>query len=87
MENIKNWLHSNSKFTLWDLSSWGPDDSWTIWDLGDVSQALEKEARSLLDALQGLSPISSKLKDKRGWGSSSGLYSATAGYAALKAIP
>ena len=30
MENIKNWLHSNIKFTLWDLSSWGPDDSWTI---------------------------------------------------------
>ena len=87
MENIKNWLHSNSKFTLWDLSSWGPDDAWTNWDLGVVPQALENEAHSLLDALQGFSPISSKMKDKRGWGSSFGLYSAVAGYEALKAIP
>ena len=87
MENIKNWLHSNIKSTLWDLSRWNPAESWIKWDLGAVPQDLEFEARALLDALQGLSPTSSKLKDKRGWGSSSGLYSAAARYAALKAIP
>ena len=87
MENIKKWLHSNNKFTLWDLSRWSLDDSWTKWDLGVVPQDLENEARSLLYALQGLSPISSKLKDKRGWGSSSGHFNAAAGYAPLKAIP
>ena len=87
LENIIEWLHSNSKFTLWDLSHWGPADSWIKWDLGAVPHDLELEARTLLDALQGRSPTSSKLKDKRGWGSSSGRYSVAAGYAALKAIP
>ena len=87
MDNIKNSLHSNSKVTLWDLSIWNSDDSWIKWDLGNIPQELECEARSLLDALQGLTPISTKKKDKRGRGSSSGLYTAAAGYAALQAIP
>ena len=50
-------------------------------------QELDSEACPLLEALQGLSPYSIKGKDKRGWGSSSGLYTTAAGYAALKAIP
>ena len=87
LENIKNWLHSFSKYSLWDISRWGPDDRWIEWDLGPVPPPLVLEARALLFALQGLSPISSKLKDKRGWGSSFGKYSAAAGYFALKAIP
>ena len=87
LENIKNWLHLNRKFTLWDLSSWSPDDSWNNWDLGAVPHDLKNDACSLLEALQGLSPTSANLKDKRGWGSSSGLYNAAAGYVALKAIP
>ena len=87
MDNIKNWLHSKSKVTLWDLSVWNQDDSWHKWDLGDFPQNLEIEARSLLDALQGFTPSSAKKKDKRGWGSLSGLYLAAAGYAALLAIP
>ena len=66
LENIKNWLHLNNKFTLWDLSSWSPDDSWNKWDLGAVPHDLKTEASSLLEALQGLSPTSAKLKDKRG---------------------
>ena len=80
LENIKIWLHSNQKATLWDLSRWGQDNSWIGWELGDVPHALKAEACSLLNALQGLSPISASWKDKRGWGSSSGLYSAAAGY-------
>ena len=55
--------------------------------MGVVPQELEAEASALIDALQGLSPISAKVKDKRGWGSTSGLYTAVAGYAALKSIP
>jgi hypothetical protein len=44
MENIQSWLHSISKVTLWDLSSWNQDDSWIKWDLGDYPQLLETEA-------------------------------------------
>jgi ribonuclease HI/exonuclease III len=87
LENIKSWLHSNNKFTLWDLSVWEQGGLWLKWDLGDYPQTLDTEARSLLEALQGCSPSSARKKDKRGWGSSSGCYSAAAGYAALQAIP
>ena len=66
MENIKNWLHSNNKITLWDISQWSPAESWIKWDMGVVPHELEAEASALIDALQGLSPISSKVKDKRG---------------------
>jgi hypothetical protein len=87
MENIKSWLHSNSKVTLWDLLAWNQGSSWLKWDLGDYPQQLETEARTLLDSLQGCSPSSARMKEKRGWGSSSGSYSAAAGYVALQAIP
>ena len=41
----------------------------------------------LLDLLQGKSPISARSKDKRGWGSGSGKYTAAAGYAAILELP
>lgn len=41
----------------------------------------------LLQKLQGISPISAGKKDKRGWGPSSGRYSACVGYSAILAIP
>ena len=87
MANIKNWLHSVSKTTIWDLSVWNTDDTWKKWDLGAFPQNLENEARSLLDALQGSTPLSTKKKDHLGWGSSIGHYSAAAGYSSLLAIP
>ena len=87
MVNIKNWLHSVSKITIWDLLVWNTDDTWKKWDLGAFPQNLENEARSLLDALQGFTPLSAKKKDKLGWGSSIGHYSAAAGYSSLLAIP
>ena len=66
MANIKNWLHSVSKTTIWDLSVWNTDDSWKKWDLGAYPQNLENEARSLMEALQGFTPLSAKKKDKLG---------------------
>ena len=80
MDNIKGWLLSESKSTLWDLSVWNHDESWQKWDLGDYPQHLDFEARSLLDALQGCTPLLSKKKDQRGWGPSTRLISAAAGY-------
>ena len=41
----------------------------------------------MLDSLQGKSPISAKSKDKRGWGSGIGKYSASAGYASILEWP
>ena len=83
--NIKAWLLANNCSTLWDISSWENDDkeSWVSWNLGDYPDELKEEALKLLDLLQGKSPISARSKDKRGWGSGSGKYTAAAGYAAI----
>ena len=87
--NIKAWLLANNYSTLWDISSWGNDDkeSWVSWNLGDYLDELKEEALNLLDLLQGKSSISARSKDQRGWGSGSGKYSASAGYAAIMERP
>lgn len=61
--------------------------SWKEWDLGNYLERLENEARILLEKLQGKAPLKASAKDKRGWGTATGNYSATAGYKILQAIP
>ena len=41
----------------------------------------------MLNHLQGKMPISARTRDKHGWGSCSGIYTAAEGYAAILAIP
>lgn len=48
---------------------------------------LQGEASLLLDLLQGKSPSKATSKDKRGWGSLSGSYTASEGYKRMMAIP
>jgi len=56
MDNIKSWLHSNSKFTLWDLSVSDQGNLRLKWDLGVYPRPLETQVQTLMDALQGCSP-------------------------------
>jgi len=89
LRNIQAWLAANNRCTLWDISTWGNDDqnSWASWNVGNHPEELQEEARLLLDMLQGKSPISARSKDKRGWGSGTGKFSASAGYSAILERP
>jgi len=89
LENIKLWLHSNNKETLWDISTWTEDAGrrWESWNLGEVPHRLQSEASLLLDKLQGKSPLSATAKDKRGWGSHTGSFSVAERYKSLIAVP
>jgi ribonuclease HI len=55
--------------------------------LGNYPEELHAEALILLDYLHGKAPVSAGLKDKRGWGSPTGNYTATTGYKAALNIP
>ena len=48
---------------------------------------LEIEEKILLNLVQGKSPMRASFKDKRGWGTVTGTYSAAAGYQSLQVIP
>ena len=89
LRNIKAWLLANNCTTMWDISSWENNDkeSWESWNLGNYSDELKEEALKLLELLQGKSPISARSKDKRGWGSGSGNYTAANGYADILELP
>lgn len=87
ISNIRDWLQDRNLNTLWDISSWSEDGLWERWQLGEVPQWLEGEASVLLDKLQGKAPVKASSKDKRGWGSVTGSYSASEGYKSISAIP
>eukprot|EP00253_Pinus_taeda_P035966 PITA_35966 len=86
LSNIKDWLQARNLNTLWDISSWTEDGLWDSWQLGEVPQRLDGEASVLLDNLQGKAPLKDSAKDKRGWGSVTGSYSASEGYQSIMTI-
>ena len=75
-------MEHKNLLTLWDISIWSDDaeKSWDNWDLGEIPENLEGEANTLRKLLQGKTLLKAVSKDKRGWGSTSGLYSAAEGY-------
>jgi ribonuclease HI len=89
IENIKAWLLNKNCRTLWDISRWKNDAkrTWEGWNLGNYPEELNEEASNLLELLQGKSPLSAESKDKRGWGTSSGVYTAAAGYKIVTGVP
>ena len=86
LDNIKLWLIDKGATSLWDISIWN-NNSWIGWDLGDPPPELKTEADTLSQFLQGKSPLKADSRDKRGWGPSSGIYTASEGYKLIKAIP
>jgi hypothetical protein len=87
--HIGEWLSANNRTTLWDISLWKTDLhlSWKDWNLGCYPEELHEEAMILLEYLHGKAPIGANYKDKRGWGSPTGNYTASAGYKAVLNIP
>ena len=68
--------------TLWDISEWENEEpaSWVAWKLPECPKDLKNEKRMLFSHLSGLAPLGKNIKDKRGWGMSSGKYTAAEGY-------
>jgi hypothetical protein len=89
IKRIGDWLLANNRKTLWDISLWNSDSylTWQSWNLGCYPEELHEEAMTLLEYLHGKAPVSARLKDKRGWGSPTGNYTASAGYKAALNIP
>ena len=89
LENIIVWLQASNLETLWDISNWTNDAEilWDGWNLVEIPHWLDGEANLLLDLIQGKSPLKASSKDKRGWGSLSGSYSAAEGYKSLMVVP
>jgi ribonuclease HI/exonuclease III len=89
IENIKNWLMHKNCRTLWDISTWKNDDkkSWEGWDLGNYPEELNGEVSIMLELLQGKAPLRAGVNDKRGWGTTTGVYTAAAGYKNVTSTP
>jgi hypothetical protein len=73
--------------SLWDISTWSADESWLNWHFPNCLRPLEDEKNRLLSSLQGYAPIVATTKDRRGWGSRSGLYSSAQGYLLFSEVP
>ena len=68
LDNMKYWLQSINRVSLWDIWVWELDDesTWKDWDLGNYPERLKDEAHLLINSLQGKASLKSYAKDKRG---------------------
>jgi len=85
--NIIAWTQEQGIFSLWDISTWSVDESWLNWKFLNCPTPLKDEKNRLLFSLQGYVPITATTKDRRGWGSRSGLYSSAHGYLLFSEVP
>jgi hypothetical protein len=77
-----NWLDSQGKKIISDISSWSADTGdWIGWNLQNPPSNLQEAAHQLQNLLRGCAPICTTLKDQRGWGN--GIYSVKQGYLQL----
>ena len=82
LPRLQNWMTAQGINTLWDISDWENEESasWVAWKLPECPEELKNEKRMLFSHLSGLAPLGKNIKDKRGWGMSSGNYTAAEGY-------
>ena len=79
---LQSWMEARDLTTLWSISEWDEShpNRWLSWKLPDCPEGLEIEKRKLIDHLVGTAPITKSLKDRRGWGNGSGIYTTSEGY-------
>jgi hypothetical protein len=66
---LKEWLTTQHKCTLFDISRWCSNFGlWIGWNLGEIPENLSKLVGSLISSLQGLAPRHMEDQDERGWG-------------------
>ena len=82
LPRLQNWMTALGLKMIWDISEWENDESnrWVGWTLPKFPSELNTEKNMLLSHLIELAPLNKTTKDKRGWGRSSGRYSAAEGY-------
>ena len=62
---LKDWMHRDGHFTLWDISIWDKGD-WHSWISLVVPPNLSSDLASFLDFLNGKAPLHCRKVDVRG---------------------
>ena len=75
--------------TLWDISTWEIENPnrWTGWSLPDCLEDLINDKILLFNHLSGIATVAKQRRDRRGWRSCSGSYSAAEGYLKFVNVP
>ena len=87
LPRLQSWMEVKGLHTIWSISEWEENHPyrWKAWTLPDCPAELEIEKTQLFIHLAGRAPISTKMKDRRGWGKRTGNYSTANGYMELAA--
>lgn len=83
---LKNWMTATGKNKPRDITTWS-GMQWVGWKLLDLPSGLQQEANHLRGLLNGIVPLHSRKKDRRGWGDRSARYSVAQAYAQLNSTP
>jgi hypothetical protein len=67
LNQLKHWLSSEGRFTLYNISNWHPNGNWKNWNLGEATPPLKEEANMFLQAISGSAPVCLSKKDNRSW--------------------
>lgn len=68
ISELRDWLISTGKHTIFDISNWDHRDEWTGWAIPDPPAHLQTQINSFLDLLEDAAPIHRSMKDRWGWG-------------------
>ena len=69
--------------TIWDND---PPYRWKGWIMPEFPDELAGEKNNFMDYLTGLAPVAKRMKDRCGWGGSSGRYTSAHGYKVYSTI-
>ena len=74
---------------MWDILRWelNPPYRWKGWFLPGFLEELKEDKNHFFSLLLGLTPVTRRTKDKRGWGWHSRHYKAVQGYIHFSAVP
>ena len=83
LPRLQQWMEDRGMSTLWSISEWEQNNPqrWSAWALPNCPAALEEEKSQLISHLAGIAPVSTKQRDRRGWGTRTGSYMTAEGYA------
>jgi hypothetical protein len=81
LSDIRQWMISQNKISLFDIYVWHTNGVWQDWNLGLIPPHLQSQVDLLLLTLKGVSSVHLQKLDFRGWGAFG--YSVKEGYKAL----
>jgi hypothetical protein len=78
---LKHWLATGGKETLYDISNWDSNGNWESWNLGEVPPHLTEDVKQLLQRISCSAPVHLTKADERSWGKEG--YTVKSGYKQL----